>query len=84
MMRFYGNMTRDQIGQELGISQMHVSRLLSRALKYLRDRITGMDGPASEAGQERQGAIKRECDGRQPHPPRRRRGCRRYSDSGCS
>ena len=48
MMRFYGNMTQDQIGQELGISQMHVSRLLSHALGYLRDRITDTAEPASE------------------------------------
>jgi RNA polymerase sigma-B factor len=39
MMRFYGNMTQAQIGAQLGISQMHVSRLLSRALGYLRERI---------------------------------------------
>jgi RNA polymerase sigma-B factor len=39
MMRFYGNMTQAQIGEQLGISQMHVSRLLSRALDYLRERI---------------------------------------------
>jgi RNA polymerase sigma-B factor len=45
MMRFYGNMTQDQIGAELGISQMHVSRLLSHALTYLRDRITDCDRP---------------------------------------
>jgi RNA polymerase sigma-B factor len=43
MMRFYGNMTQDQIGAELGISQMHVSRLLSHALAYLRDQITEHD-----------------------------------------
>jgi RNA polymerase sigma-B factor len=36
MMRFYGNMTQAQIGEELGISQMHVSRLLQHALIYLR------------------------------------------------
>jgi RNA polymerase sigma-B factor len=36
-MRFYGNMTQAQIGERLGISQMHVSRLLTRALRYLRD-----------------------------------------------
>ena len=48
MMRFYGNMTQEQIGQELGISQMHVSRLLSHALGYLRNRITGTAEPASE------------------------------------
>ena len=35
-MRFYGNMTQAQIGERLGISQMHVSRLLARALGYLR------------------------------------------------
>jgi RNA polymerase sigma-B factor len=36
-MRFYGNMTQTEIGERLGISQMHVSRLLARALGYLRD-----------------------------------------------
>jgi RNA polymerase sigma-B factor len=41
MMRFYGNMTQAQIGKELGISQMHVSRLLDRALTYLRDKVAG-------------------------------------------
>jgi RNA polymerase sigma-B factor len=47
MMRFYGNMTQEQIGAELGISQMHVSRLLSHALAYLRDRITRDQVPAA-------------------------------------
>ena len=36
MMRFYGNMTQTEIGERLGISQMHVSRLLAGALDYLR------------------------------------------------
>ncbi len=36
LMRFYGNMTQSEIGQQLGISQMHVSRLLAEALSYLR------------------------------------------------
>lgn len=36
-MRFYGNSTQMDIAAELGISQMHVSRLLSRALTWLRD-----------------------------------------------
>jgi RNA polymerase sigma-B factor len=40
MLRFYGNLTQNQIGLRLGISQMHVSRLLSHALIYLRERIT--------------------------------------------
>jgi RNA polymerase sigma-B factor len=36
-MRFYGNRTQAEIATELGISQMHVSRLLSRALEWLRE-----------------------------------------------
>jgi RNA polymerase sigma-B factor len=40
MMRFYGNMTQAQIGHQLGISQMHVSRLQKRALDHLRTRLT--------------------------------------------
>ena len=35
-MRFYGNLTQEEIAKRLGISQMHVSRLLARALKQLR------------------------------------------------
>ncbi|MFJ4922899.1 SigB/SigF/SigG family RNA polymerase sigma factor [Streptomyces sp. NPDC088725] len=35
-MRFGQEMTQAQIGEALGVSQMHVSRLLSRALKQLR------------------------------------------------
>jgi RNA polymerase sigma-B factor len=44
LMRFYGNMTQAEIGGRLGISQMHVSRLLADALGYLRDRIAGTAG----------------------------------------
>jgi len=39
VMRFYGNLTQAEIGAKLGISQMHVSRLLSRALGHLRNRL---------------------------------------------
>jgi RNA polymerase sigma-B factor len=35
-MRFFGNMTQAAIAQRLGISQMHVSRLLTRILTRLR------------------------------------------------
>jgi RNA polymerase sigma-B factor len=35
-LRFFGNLTQMQIAEQLGISQMHVSRLLSRALATLR------------------------------------------------
>ncbi len=40
-MRFFGNMTQSQIAAELGISQMHVSRLLSHALGVLREGLLG-------------------------------------------
>jgi RNA polymerase sigma-B factor len=35
-MRFFGDMTQSQIASELGISQMHVSRLLTQTLTNLR------------------------------------------------
>jgi RNA polymerase sigma-B factor len=35
-LRFYDNLTQKQIGERLGISQMHVSRLLSATLRRLR------------------------------------------------
>jgi RNA polymerase sigma-B factor len=35
-LRFFGNLTQNEIAGQLGISQMHVSRLLSRALATLR------------------------------------------------
>jgi RNA polymerase sigma-B factor len=37
MLRFFGGMTQSQIAGELGISQMHVSRLLARTLAQLRE-----------------------------------------------
>ncbi|MFI6089012.1 RNA polymerase sigma factor SigF [Streptomyces sp. NPDC051218] len=39
-LRFVANMTQSEIGDELGISQMHVSRLLSRTLVKLRKGLT--------------------------------------------
>jgi RNA polymerase sigma-B factor len=43
LLRFFGNMTQSQIAAELGISQMHVSRLLARTLAQLRDGLTTED-----------------------------------------
>ncbi|MGH3321170.1 MAG: RNA polymerase sigma factor SigF [Streptosporangiaceae bacterium] len=40
LLRFFGNMTQSQIASELGISQMHVSRLLARTLRQLREGLT--------------------------------------------
>jgi RNA polymerase sigma-B factor len=52
LMRFYGNLTQEEVAARLGISQMHVSRLQSRALARLRARLLGPDNPplASAAG----------------------------------
>lgn len=36
MLRFHGNLTQSQIAERIGVSQMHVSRLLTRALTRLR------------------------------------------------
>ncbi|GIG87394.1 SigB/SigF/SigG family RNA polymerase sigma factor [Plantactinospora endophytica] len=44
-MRFYGNQTQAEIAARFGISQMHVSRLLSRALTWLRQAMLA-DSPA--------------------------------------
>ncbi len=37
LLRFFGNCTQTQIADRLGISQMHVSRLLSQTLAKLRE-----------------------------------------------
>jgi RNA polymerase sigma-B factor len=39
MLRFFRNMTQSQIAEEVGISQMHVSRLLTRTLGQLREAV---------------------------------------------
>jgi RNA polymerase sigma-B factor len=47
LMRFYGNMTQAEIGAHLGISQMHVSRLLTEALSFLRGQLEGLSSAGS-------------------------------------
>jgi RNA polymerase sigma-B factor len=39
-LRFYGNMTQSDIAARIGVSQMHVSRLITRALARLRTELT--------------------------------------------
>ena len=36
MLRFFKNMTQSQIAAEIGVSQMHISRLLNKTLEHLR------------------------------------------------
>ncbi|MEU1014460.1 RNA polymerase sigma factor SigF [Streptomyces sp. NPDC005900] len=38
-MRFFGDMTQSRIADEMGISQMHVSRLINRCCDRLRDQV---------------------------------------------
>ncbi|ROP55187.1 MULTISPECIES: SigB/SigF/SigG family RNA polymerase sigma factor [unclassified Streptomyces] len=49
-MRFFEDMTQSRIADQLGISQMHVSRLISRSCARVRDEAMGRrgggDGPA--------------------------------------
>ena len=38
-LRFYDGLTQSQIAQQVGISQMHVSRLIRRSLEKMREEI---------------------------------------------
>ena len=50
ILRFYGNLTQDEIAGQLGISQMHVSRLQARALARLRDLLLDPTHPPTARG----------------------------------
>jgi RNA polymerase sigma-B factor len=50
-LRFFEGLTQSQIAQQIGISQMHVSRLIRRALEKIRDEIAVEDdAPERAAG----------------------------------
>jgi RNA polymerase sigma-B factor len=40
LLRFFANMTQSQIAARIGVSQMHVSRLLAQTLSRLREKLT--------------------------------------------
>jgi RNA polymerase sigma-B factor len=42
-LRFFQGLTQSQIAQQIGISQMHVSRLIRRSLEKIRDEIAAED-----------------------------------------
>ena len=42
-LRFFEDMTQTEIAEQVGISQMHVSRLLARTLVQLRERLQTLD-----------------------------------------
>ena len=47
LLRFVRGCTQEQIGEEIGVSQMQVSRLLTRILRDLREELT--DDPEPES-----------------------------------
>ncbi len=65
---YYRGMTQAQIGQQLGLSQMHVSRLLARALSYLRPRVFGQPRCVTDAVLDPASRTGTACA-----PPRRRK-----------
>ena len=81
-LRFFSNLTQDQIAAQIGISQMHVSRLLARALDTLRHQLrdhpdgggapapatAGRDTPATSGGSQRRRSDR---NGSSPRPARR-------------
>ena len=51
-LRFFSGLTQSQIAQQIGISQMHVSRLIRRSLEKIRDEIAAdeLEEPESVPG----------------------------------
>jgi RNA polymerase sigma-B factor len=54
-LRFYEGLTQSQIAQQVGISQMHVSRLIRRALEKIREEI-GEEAELPESEPEKRAA----------------------------
>jgi RNA polymerase sigma-B factor len=67
LLDFRGGMTQAQIGQQLRISQMHVSRLRAHALGYLRSRLLDPEEPAHK----RDGCSCDDPTASRPHRPGR-------------
>ena len=44
-LRFFKGMTQTEIAQEIGISQMHISRLIAQSLERVRREIQGPEAP---------------------------------------
>jgi RNA polymerase sigma-B factor len=43
MLRFFRHLTQTQIAEQVGMSQMHVSRVLSRTFAFLQERMDCSD-----------------------------------------
>jgi RNA polymerase sigma-B factor len=49
-LRFFEGLTQSQIAQQVGISQMHVSRLIRRSLEKIREEIASEPEPKVARG----------------------------------
>ena len=56
-LRFFGGMTQSMIAERLGISQMHVSRLITRSCSAIRAEITDEGADGRPAGERVDGAV---------------------------
>jgi RNA polymerase sigma-B factor len=52
-LRFFKGLTQSQIAQQVGISQMHVSRLIRRSLEKIREEINAEEAESAETQQKR-------------------------------
>jgi RNA polymerase sigma-B factor len=50
--RFFGELTQSEIAEKVGLSQMHVSRLLTQSLKTLRTELSGITSRTATPGTE--------------------------------
>lgn len=50
-MRFFDHLTQTEIAQQFGISQMHVSRLLTKTLAHLREAVTDEESAVELVGE---------------------------------
>src|SRR6266571_2930463 len=48
-LRFFDGLTQSQIAQQVGISQMHVSRLIRRSLEKIREEIASDEEPKARS-----------------------------------
>lgn len=51
-LRFFEGMTQTQVATRVGISQMHVSRLIRKSIDSLREAMLEMEGPEGAASEE--------------------------------
>ena len=52
-LRFFKGLTQSQIAQQVGISQMHVSRLIRRSLEKIREEIAADEEVPDDAARRR-------------------------------